>query len=603
MAENKAGLNAAKYDKFNYIVGSKSEIVTFSVGAVLLLVSFIPVLAAFPRDILRLFCAVLCSYPIIIDAFYGIKKKKIVKSLLLIITIVAAMFIGRFLQAAAVSVLFRVYDFLDDALRKKCEIKISSFERAVAENGHLVRDDGGFEFIESDKILPEMQLAVLSNEILPVDALIADGESSFDYSLITGEMMPRKLSSGDKVYSGAVNKGCTVYYTAVSPQADSLASRINKALKSSAEKKTVAEKKISRFSAVFTFAGVAAALLVALTGSLVTKDPLDWVHRGLVILAASCPSVLLLGAFCSVKSSLSAGASKGIVFSDPDALFLSGSCKSVCVNDSEILMTDKVVTGSIYACDGYTESDILNFAALCLKKRESDEAKAVKASAGSIDYSAITEAYEKDGAYFAVTPSGILSFARRGREENQDGSEAELPDYPFSVALDGKVIGCIDFVREIKKSTVRAVELLRSLGISDVYSPGIKTGIISDKPSETHRAEKNIKRDKKACISCGDFANADKDDVTICAGPDEAGKTKASVFIIAKDLMKAADMFILSDKMKKAFTACIVFALLAKVTVMILGLLGIVQVWLSGCADIAALIVCFICRLSLIKRN
>ena len=188
-----------RYDKFNYKVGSKSELIGFAAAVVLLCVSLIPLLAAFPKDLLCMISAVLCSYPAVIDAFYGLKKKKPTKALLVIVIIIASMIIGRFFDAALCAVLLRLSDMAVRAASHRETKQVEKLRRAIAPTGHLVREEGGFEIIDSSEISVGSALAVLPGETLPVDALIESGKGAFDYSPVTGDTTPVFAGPGDIV--------------------------------------------------------------------------------------------------------------------------------------------------------------------------------------------------------------------------------------------------------------------------------------------------------------------------------------------------------------------------------------------------------------------
>ena len=603
--------DAKKYDKFDYKVGSKSELLSFAVAFVLFLVSFIPVLADFPRDILRLICAVLSSYPFIIDAFYGIKEKKIKKSLLVIVIIMLAMFVGRFDQCAAAAVLFRVYDFLEKFALNKSRAGIERAASLISDTAHSVRPEGGFEIIEPKSIVPGMKLAVLRGETIPADGIVTEGESAVDYSNLTGEAVPVKVKPGDKILSGAVNGDSVIYYDALCAQADSVASAVAASVKSASEKKTAQYKKIKKFSVIFTLAGIVIALLVGIIGSAVTKQPFDWLHRGLTVLACVCPSVFLFGIVSVVNSAVGSGAHKGILFSGGDVFENVRNAAGIIFEGVSLFETDKAVTGDIYCTDGYHPDEIITVAAKCFSVSDTPEANAIRASAGEIDLSNVSDCKTIDNGVCAVLPEGRAVCGNKALMQSIGADLEDIPDYDIYVCLEGRIFGAVEISREIKKSAVSAVSVLRSNGVDKIYCYN------DGKDSESERITAAVRIDAfvtgenegktllaspggkgKLIFVADDSGNRtllSRAGVSVFCGDDAVKKSeKADISVIPKEPMRIVDALMLAGKSAGTMRLNIISAIVLKLIVAVLGILGVVPLFVAVIADIAALVICYI---------
>ncbi len=308
-----------RYDKFNYKVGSKSELIGFAAAVVLLCVSLIPLLAAFPKDLLCMISAVLCSYPAAIDAFYGLKKKKPTKALLVIVIIIASMIIGRFFDAALCAVLLRLSDMAVRAASHREAKQVEKLRRAIAPTGHLVREEGGFEIIDSSEITVGSALAVLPGETLPVDALIESGKGAFDYSPVTGDTTPVFAGPGDIVPAGAVNGQSTVFYIAYSDKESSAASRFCKAVERSCGKEFPDGKHI-KLAKYISITFVAAGIALAVIGSIISRSPLDYIGRGIAVAALCLTDAVLAGIRLISRCSLTEIAASGAVLNSPSGV-------------------------------------------------------------------------------------------------------------------------------------------------------------------------------------------------------------------------------------------------------------------------------------------
>lgn len=606
-----AVLDAKKYDKFNYKVGSKSELVSFAVAVVLLLVSFIPVLAAFPRDILRLVCTVLTSYPFMIDAFYGVKDKKIKKSLLVIVVIVLAMFVGRFEQSAAVSVLFRLYEFCEKYAFNKSRKVIDGFASVLPDTAHAVREEGGFEIIEPRSIKPGMKLAVLSGEVFPVDGIVSRGESTADYSPLTGETIPKRIKPGDSILAGAVNGNSVVYYESLFSQEDSVASHILNSIKSSSGKKTVFEKRIRHFSFIYTVVAIVAAVFVGIIGSAVTKEPFEWMYRGLIILTCACPSVLMFGIVSVIYSALGAGACRGVIFNSGDIFESVRSAHSIFFEDFSLLETEKAVTGEVFCVSGYTQADILCVAAKCCYKSDSKESKAVSAAAGDVDLSGVTDFHSFDNGCIAVLPEGKAVCGSNEFLQNKGFDTTGFPDYDIYVSLDDRIIGCIEICRELKKSAVSSVSVLRSNGMeqitgySEVYDKRFER--VSDKlkfdryvygenEGKTFLAE--LRKKGETVFVADEVCNKSvlsRADITVLSGEEAVRESEnADICLVRKDPMRIADALLLAGKSTGIMRINKVCAVIIKCAAAVLGAFGIVPAFIAVLADLFSLAICFI---------
>ena len=196
------------------------------IGALLIAATFLPLVNEFAEKILLISSALLCGFPIFINAFRSLKKLKINESVLLVIAVAAAIFLGEFFEAAMVSVLFRIGELMEDFASDRSRKSIEAIFSIVSDEANLITDGGKIRKIDADEVKIGDILAVMPHEIFPVDGVVVKGEGSVDASALTGESLPVEISESSKISSGMINGNSTVHIRATAVKNQSSAARI-----------------------------------------------------------------------------------------------------------------------------------------------------------------------------------------------------------------------------------------------------------------------------------------------------------------------------------------------------------------------------------------
>lgn len=592
----------------------KIEKITLVISIVLFAASFIPGINL-ARDIIRLISIVLASYPAIEDAVSSLVNKEIDETLLMVIAVMAAMFIGEFPESAAIAILFRIGELLEDYASYRSMKSIKSLLSIVNDTAHLVLEDGGTEIIESDEIRPGMKLAVMPHEIIPVDGIIYKGTSSVDTSALTGESLPLIVGAGDTVSSGCVNGSSEIFIEATASKHESAAERIISMVSDAAEKKGKTESIVTVFAKYYTPTVIVAAFAVAILGSLVTKDFRTWLHNAIVVLMASCPCAIVISVPLSFLTSMGACAKNGMIIKGGNYIESIAAANTVVFDKTGTLTTDTPIVGDVFAVPGYSEDDVLKIAAKCEFRSTHPIAKAIVASAGVCDDEGISDYTEIAGGGVSVSLAEGKAVCGGNKLMAEYGISVEgLPEAPVYVALNNSVIGCLNIVNPIRSTAKELATSLRKLGMDKlVMLTGDKKAnaekicreLSFDEckyellPENKLSALEKLKSGENKVIYIGDGIN----DAPVLAAADtgiamglgtQAACEAADVILTDGNLMRIADTVKHSRRTVKNVKINIIFSLVVKLAVIILGILSLAPTWLAVLADVGTMIICVI---------
>lgn len=597
--------------------GGNRELITLIIGAVLLALSFIPIpgLAEYPKDVLRMISTVLCVWPLLSEAKEELKERGPGENSLLIIAVVAAFFLGEFLESAAVSLFFRLGEYMEELAEKRSRRSIEEIFSIMGDYGHTVLESGGFEKIDADDIKVGMQLAVLPHEIIPVDGVITSGSGTVDTSAITGEGLPVEVEKGSKIVSGTVNGNSTLFYEATAVKEESGAARIVAMVEEAAENKGNTERFITKFAKYYTPLVIVAAIIVATIPSVATGEPKEWIHRALAVLVASCPCSVILSTPLAFLSSMGSCAKNGIIIKGSAYIEALARSDSFAFDKTGTLTSSEPAVGKIQAADGYTEDDVLDFAAKCEFYSSHPLAKAIIVKSGEPNMSGSANYEEIPGGGTAISlPQGRVLCGGKNLMKSKGVDISTLDDAPVYVSLNGEAIGCIDIVNSIRNDAKQVIDTLKKHGAKSVTmltgdteskakqvcsAIGIESCKASLLPEDKLNELKKIKSSSKSTVYVGDGIN----DAPVLAASDvgvamglgtRAASENADMILTGSDLSKLITALKQSRKTMKVLSENIGFSLLVKLAVIILGIAGISPMWMAVLADVGTMIICVI---------
>ena len=563
------------------------------------------------------------STGIYINAYNHIKKKVFFdENLLMIIATLCAFAIANNEEAVMVMLLFQVGEYFSHiavhnskkSITKLMDLRVDSANLLV--NNEIVETK--LKDIEENDIL-----LVKPGEKIPLDGIVIEGESHLDTSSLTGESKPRSVSKDDKVLSGCINKEGVLTIKATSTYKTSTAAKILEIIEKSPSKKADTEKFITKFSKVYTPIVVISAILLTVIPVLLGQKFKVWFYRALVFLVTSCPCALVisipLAYFC------------GIGRASKEGILIKGSKELENLQNLDYVVLDK--TGTI--TEGVFE--VTKIFPVAMK-----ENKFLQLAASAEQYSlhpialAIKEKNEEKlleaEKYKDVSGKGI-SCEVKGKKILV-GNEMLMKDnkvmvLPISetgtvihVAIDKEYAGYLVISDKIKKSSLRITELLKYIkkeliiisgDIESVVQKvakkiGINTYYAEMLPEDKVEKVKEYKKKGKVLFA-GDGVNDAPvlkiSDIGVSMGQvgADAAIEASDVVIMKDDLSKIKTAIIISNITKKKVIQTIVFALLVKLVVLVLGALGLSTIWMAVFADVGVTFLCILNVLTILWKK
>lgn len=554
------------------------------------------------------------STGIYINAYNHIKRKVFFdENLLMIIATLCAFAIANNEEAVMVMLLFQVGEYFSHLAVHNSKKSITKLMDLRVDTANLLVDNEIVE-VQVKNVEENDILLVKSGEKIPLDGIIIEGESHLDTSSLTGESKPRSVGKDDKVLSGCINKEGVLTIKATSTYKTSTAARILEIIEKSPSKKADTEKFITKFSKIYTPIVVISAILLVLIPTLLGLKFKVWFYRALVFLVTSCPCALVisipLAYFC------------GIGRASKEGILIKGSKELENLQNLDYVVLDKTgtITEGVFEVIkvfpvGMKENKFLQFVAsaeqyslhpIAVAIKEKNEEKLLDAEKYK-DMSGKGISCEVKGKKILVGNEMLM----------KDNKVMILPisetGTVIHVAIDKEYAGYLVISDKIKKSSLHITELLKYIkkeliiisgDIESVVQKvakkvGINTYYAEMLPEDKVDKVKEYKKNGKVLFA-GDGVNdapvLKVSDIGVSMGQvgSDAAIEASDVVIMKDDLSKIKTAIIISNITKKKVVQTIIFALLVKLIVLVLGALGLSTIWMAVFADVGVTFLCIL---------
>jgi Cd2+/Zn2+-exporting ATPase len=554
-------------------------------------------------------------------ALLAVRARHLDMNVLMTISALGAAALGDLSEAAMVVVLFGLgttlqvltLDRTRGAIRALMDLAPPTAVKLVNEQEVQV----GIEAID-----PGDLVLVKPGARIPVDGVIHSGESAVNQSAITGESLPVEKSAGDEVFAATVNGQGTLTIAATKPASDSTFARIVHLVETAQASRAPSQQLVDRFAAVYTPAVIALAIAIAAVGT-IFFDPETWIYRALVLLVIACPCALLISTPVSIVAAIGAATRHGVLVKGGAALEAASQARVVALDKTGTLTMGRPTVTSVVPLNGRTGRDVLAMAAAVESLSEHPIARATVARAlhddvnipNAIEFASTTGR----GAAATVNGERVLVGNSRWLDE-QDAltilAKAEIDrlsaagESPFGVAvINGngvELAGLITVADRARPDAGNAIKALRESGLDRVVvitgdtkrtAEAVVTATGADEalaellPGEKAEAVAALRERYGPVVMVGDgvndapaFAAADVGIAMGIAGTDVALET-ADMALMRDDLNGVAYALDLSKRTTKIIRQNITVSLLIKVAALVLGVLGVVNLWLAVAAD------------------
>ena len=586
---------------------------------------------------------VLSGHGVVKKALLGIKNKQAFdESFLMFVATIGAFATGENSEACAVMLFYQVGELFQSYAVGRSRESITQLMDIVPEFANVEREDGTIETIDPDDVEVGDILVIKPGEKIPVDGVVQSGESLVNTAALTGESVPRTVRKGDEIISGCINGEGLLKVEATKAFEDSTVSKILELVENASEKKSKTENFITKFARWYTPIVVYGAVALAIIPSIITRDPFTWIYRACTFLVISCPCALVISIPLSFFGGIGAASRNGVLVKGSNYLELMAELDTVVSDKTGTLTKGTFSVTDVKTASGVTKEEVLRYASLAEGLSTHPIAKSIyeeykKETGEEINTNLVTSTEN-------VTGSGIIATVENhkvyvGNEKLMSANHIQyevVEDLSATISyvtVDDQYLGAICIKDEVKpeakvaianmkKENVKQVVMLtgdrkavgeavgKELGLDKVYTdllPQDKVTKVEELLSNLEKQGTEKKRKRLAFIGDGinDAPVLSRADVGIAMGSmgSDAAIEAADVVIMDDDLTKIPTTIKIARKTVKIATQNIVFALGVKLAILLLGALGIANMWAAVFADVGVAVICILNAMRLLRYN
>ena len=603
----------------------KKMLTRIIIAAVLLVIlSFLPV-DGYLKMALYMVPYLVIGYDILKKAWKGILNKQVFdENFLMAVATIGAIVLGDYKEGVAVMLFYQIGELFQSYAVGKSRRNISELMDIRPDYAN-VEVDGNLEQVDPDEVEIGTIIVVQPGEKIPIDGIVTEGQSTLNTSALTGESVPRDISVGEEVISGCINLSGVLKIQTTKEFGESTVSKILDLVENSSSKKSKSENFISKFAKYYTPAVCYGALALAILPPLVrmlfmgaSPEWGDWIYRALTFLVISCPCALVISIPLSFFAGIGGASNQGVLVKGSNYLETLSQTKCV-VFDKTGTMTRGVFEVSGIHHNEMEDAKLLEYAALAECSSSHPISKSLqKAYNKSIDRNRVTDIEEISGHGVVAKVDGITVAAGNEKLMEKLGISYVSCSHVGTIvhlALDGKYAGHIlisdvikphakEAIKELKKAGVTKTVMLTGdrknvadavaseLGIKEVYSELLP----ADKVVKVEELLANKEeKDKLAFVGDGinDAPVLSRADIGIAMGAlgSDAAIEAADIVLMDDDPLKISKAIKIAKKCIRIVYENIYFAIGIKVLCLILGALGIANMWMAIFADVGVMVI------------
>ena len=601
----------------------KKMLIRIIIAAVLIVVFSLLPAEGYLRFVLFMIPYLVIGYDILKKAFKGILNKQVFdENFLMAVATVGAILLGDYSEGVAVMLFYQIGELFQSYAVGKSRRNISELMDIRPDYANIEKD-GTLEQVDPDEVEIGTIIVVQPGEKVPIDGVITEGTSTLNTSALTGESLPRDAKAGDEVISGCINMTGLLKIRTTKEFGESTVSKILELVENSSSRKSRSENFISKFAKYYTPAVCYGALALAFIPPIVLlimgKPAIwgDWIYRALTFLVISCPCALVISIPLSFFAGIGGASNQGILVKGSNYLETLAQTKYV-VFDKTGTMTQGVFEVSGIHHNEMPDEKLLEYAALAECSSSHPISKSLQKAYGKpIDRNRVTDIEEISGNGVIAKVDGISVAAGNTKLMNRLGIAYQDCHHVGTVvhmAIDGKYAGHIlisdiikphakEAIAELKKAGISKTVMLtgdskrvadqvaEELGIQEVYSELLP----ADKVSRVEELL-NQKSEKAKLAFVGDGINdapvLSRADIGIAMGAlgSDAAIEAADIVLMDDDPLKISKAIKIARKCIRIVYENIYFAIGIKILCLILGALGIANMWVAIFADVGVMI-------------
>ena len=567
------------------------------------------------------------GYDILKKAGKGILNKQVFdENFLMAVATVGAMLLGDFKEGVAVMLFYQIGELFQSCAVGKSRKNIAALMDIRPDYANVMVD-GEIEQVDPDDVEIGTEIIVNPGEKVPIDGVITEGNTTLNTSALTGESVPRSAKCGEEVISGCINMTGVIKLKTTKEFGDSTVSKILDLVENSSMKKSRSENFITKFARYYTpavcYSALALALLLPIISMIMGMSPnfQTWIIRALTFLVISCPCALVISIPLSFFGGIGCASTNGILVKGSNYLEALADTKYIVFDKTGTLTKGVFEVNGVYPESGYTDKDLLYYAAYVESASSHPISISLKKAYGEkLDLEHVTGIEEIAGHGVQATVDGKPVYAGNSKLMKKNGltiTQEHDEGTVVYIAIDGAYAGCITIADVIKPTSKDAIRGFKKSGIKTVMLTGdtkktadkvaaevgvdmVRSELLpADKVSEVEALlEKKQKKENLAFVGDGinDAPVLSRADIGIAMGAlgSDAAIEAADVVLMDDDPAKIALAMKISMKTLRIVRENIVFALIVKAVCLILGALGIANMWIAIFADVGVMVIAVI---------
>ena len=588
-------------------------------GILLAVVSFLPL-----EGILRL-PAFLIPYLVIgWDVLYSalrniIRGRVFDENFLMGLATIGALVIGQYPEAVFVMLFYKTGELFEDVAVARSRQSIADLMSIAPDTANILKGDE-FVTVSPDEVPVGSTILIRAGDRVPLDGVVIDGTSELDTSALTGESIPREVSSGDSVISGCINLSGVLRVKTEKTFGDSAVSRILELVENAAAKKAKAENFISVFARYYTPAVVFAALAAAFIPPLFFNGVWEeWIFRALIFLVVSCP--------CALVISIPLGFFGGIGAASRHGILIKGGNYLEALAKADTFVFDKtgtITTGTFSVVSA--DEEALYYSAHAGAESTHPLSVSIREKFGEVDRNRVRNIQEFGGRGISAEVDGhhVLSGNAKLMDENGISFEPAVSDSTtVYAAVDGRYIGCVVLEDTIKPEAKKAFSELRSIGIKKTVmltgdresaakrvadAVGVSEFRSDLLPQDKVSAVEELINEKRGTVVfVGDGINdapvLARADIGVSMGAlgSDAAIEAADIVLMDDSLARLPEAIRIAKKTRCIVIQNIVFALGIKFGVIILALFGVANMWEAIFADVGVAVIAILNSMRMLR--
>ncbi len=572
------------------------------------------------------------GYDILRKALLGIKNGKVFdECFLMTVATVGAIALGEYGEGVAVMLLYQVGELFQSYAVGKSRRNISELMDIRPDYANIESEDGTLERVDPDEVEAGSIIVVQPGEKVPIDGIVVEGASALNTAALTGESKPREVGVDDDVLSGSINMSGVLKIRTTAEFDESTASKILDLVENAASRKSKSENFISKFARVYTPFVCYAALALALVPPLfmlLTKVGMagyasagalwrDWILRACTFLVISCPCAVVISIPLSFFAGIGGASNQGILVKGSNYLETLSEVTTVAFDKTGTITKGNFEVTAVHH-SSIDESKLLEYAALAECHSSHPISLSLKKAYGKhIDPKRVTELEEISGHGIVAKVDGTAVAVGNEKLMNRRGIAFHRCHHVGTIihmAVAGEYAGHIVIADELKEHSREAMAQLRKAGVEKTVmltgdAEAVAAAVAKEVGLTDYRAEL-LPQDKVACVEellrectgnkklafVGDGINdapvLSRADIGIAMGAlgSDAAIEAADIVLMDDDPIKIAKAIRISRKCLGIVKQNIAFALVVKAVCLVLGALGLANMWVAIIADVGVMI-------------